>query len=226
MAKKNKIKKNKDIPKIDKHKQYDLSEACKLLPQISTSKFTGSCDMDVILNLKEKHKNVSIRGSIVFTHKFQDDITILAFASKKDQEKAKKAGADYVGLEDMIKKVKDGWMDFDIVIATPEVMPQIAILGKILGPKQLMPNPKSGTVAQDIAKAIKAYKSGKTDFKMDPGKTIKLKFGKCDMSPKQLQENLQKALEEIKSEVNQYGQNIIDKVIIHPTMGQAIKVMV
>lgn len=228
-------KKEKTVktPKVDKHaearalitkKQYSVEEAGELLPKLSTSKFVGSANLDIVLSLKEKHANESIRGSIVFPNQFGGEKKVLVFAEGAQADEAKKAGADFVGMDDLVAKVTEGWMDFDVVIATPAAMPKIARLGKVLGPRQLMPNPKTGTVTANVENAVKMYKSGKMDFKMDAGKTIKLRFAKLDMSPEQITANLRTALDAVKGETKRFGLGVLRKILVSPTMGPGFEV--
>jgi large subunit ribosomal protein L1 len=203
---------------------YTTEEACELLPKLSISNFTGTASLNVILQLKQKHANESIRGSVIFPNQFGEEKKIVVLATPKGQEVAKKAGADHVGLEDLVKKIEGSWTEFDVVIAEPAVMPQIAKLGKILGPRQMMPNPKNTTVTDDLESAVKAFKSGKSNFKMDEGKSIKLSFGKLDMDAMKLAENLETALKAIRSEVKQYGVNVIKEILIYPSMGPSINI--
>lgn len=209
---------------IDKSKTYSIPEAAELISEVSTSKFVGSVDLVVNLNLKEKHANESIRGSIVFPNQFGESKKVLVLAEGEAVKEAEKAGADFVGLDKLIEKIEGGWLDFDVVIAQPAVMPKIAKLGKVLGPRQLMPNPKSGTVTENVSAAVSSYKAGKIDFKMGEDKSIKLKVAKLDMSAEQIEANVETALDAIKNEVKRLGQGLIGKSFIKPTMGPAIKI--
>jgi large subunit ribosomal protein L1 len=212
------------IKELITKKTYSIADAAALLPKISLSSFVGSADLNIILQLKEKQENESVRGSIVFPHQFGESKKILVFAQGLKVKEAKTAGADYVGLEDLVEKIEKGWLDFDVVIAQPSVMVKIAKLGKVLGPKQLMPNPKTGTVTDDIKKAVATYKAGKTDFKMDPGKSIKIKFGKLNMKPDHLAENLKAAIDAVKNETKRLGVNAIKKIYVSPTMGPKLEI--
>jgi large subunit ribosomal protein L1 len=219
VAKAKKVKK----PEIQVKNSYSTAEAAETLAKVSTSKFVGTATVNVVLRLKDKFKNESIRGSVTLPHQFGDSKKVVVFADKGDQEKAKKAGADFVGLEDLIEKVEGGWADFDVAIATPSVMIKIAKLGKVLGPKQLMPNPKTGTVTDNVEKAVESFKSGKMNYKMDAGSCIQVKFGKLDMTPAQLQENLDKILEAIVSDTRKYGVDVINRIYVKPTMGATLR---
>jgi large subunit ribosomal protein L1 len=210
---------------IDKD-TYTPEEAVELLPKISISNFVGSANLDVLLSLKEKQANESIRGSIVFPNQFAEEKVVVVFAEGDKQKEAKEAGADHVGLDELVEKISKGWTDFDVVIAQPATMPKIAKLGKILGPKQLMPNPKTGTVTDNVADTVKNYKAGKMDFKMDEGKSIKLRFGKLDMKKEELLANLNAALDAIKAEAKRLGPDSIRKVYVTPAMGPKLELTI
>ena len=212
------------IIKLITKSKYSIADASELLPKISLSKFNGSCNLDVTLQLKQKQANETVRGSIVFPHQFGEQKKVLVLAQPDKVASALEAGADYAGLEDMVEKIEKGWLDFDVVIATPQVMPKIAKLGKVLGPRQLMPNPKTGTVTDNLDNAIKLYKSGKVDFKMDAGKTIKLRFAKCEMTATDITANLTAALDAIKAETRKLGPTVIKKIMVSPTMGPKLVV--
>lgn len=205
-------------------KKYSVAEAAELLPKVSLSKFAGSANLDVILTLKEKQANESIRGSIVFPNQFGELKTVVVLAEGEKVNEAKAAGADYVGLDEIVAKIDKGWVEFDVVIATPAVMPKIARLGKVLGPRQLMPNPKTGTVTDNVTAAVKSYKAGKIDFKMDAGKTVKVRFGKLDMEPAKLAENLQAAVDAVRNETRKLGPTALRKALVTPTMGPSIAI--
>lgn len=206
-------------------KKYTPAEAIELLPKLSlTDKFVGSANLDVVLKLKEKQANESVRGSIVFPHQFGTEKRVLVLAEGEKVKEAEKAGADFAGLDEFIKKIEGGWFEFDVVIAQPTVMVKIAKLGKVLGPKQLMPNPKTGTVTENIAAAVKMYKAGKVDFKMDAAKTIKLRFGKLDMGSDKLTANFNAALDAVRAETRRLGQGVIGKIYVSPTMGPRLEI--
>lgn len=212
------------IEKLLKKQSYSVAEAAELLPQISLSKFAASCVLNVHLNLKAKQANESVRGSLSFPHSFgaQKQVVVVCEADKEDEAKA--AGAMEAGMDDLVAKIAAGWTDFDVLIATPGAMLKLARLGKILGPKQLMPNPKNGTVTLKVADAVKEYKSGKVDFKMDSGKNIRLRFAKADMTTSQIAENMQAAIDAVVSETKRLGVGVIAFMQVAPTMGPALKI--
>lgn len=209
---------------VDRTKLYSIAEALELLPKISTSKFTGSVELTINFKLNEKQKKEGIRGSIVFPNSFGKDKKILVLTDNANKSKAEAAGADYAGLEDFIKKIESGWDEFDIVIATPSVMPQIAKLGKYLGRKGLMPNPKNQTVTNDLDKVIKMYKSGKKDFKLTESDSIQLTVGKLNMDTKALTENFEAFKKVITGDLKKFGPDSVKTIYMSPTMGPVIKI--
>ncbi len=210
---------------IDKRKKYTLDEALDLLPKISVSKFPGSIELTINLNLSEKQKNGTMKGSVVFPHQFGNTKTILALVEASKENEAKKAGADYVGLDEYIKKIESGWMDFDIVIATPSVMPKIAKLGKYIGKKGLMPNPKNQTVTNDISKVVEMYKKGKTDYKINEQNILHIIFGKLDQDPKELKANFESFKQSLLTIFPRFTKEMIRSIFVKPTMGPSIKLV-
>lgn len=214
----------KETTNFDKNKQYTLDEAATLLPSLSTSKFTGSVDLDVVLKLKDNQKKEVIRGSINMPHSFGEEKKVIVFCEENDVNTALKAGAVKAGLDDLMKELQDGFSDFDIVLATPSVMPKIVKIGKVLGPKGLMPNPKNGTVTTDIEKTISSFKSGRVNFKSAPDQgVIRLRVAKLDMAAEQIKENLLETLKAIFNEAKKLSSNPFKKVSVKPTMGTSIK---
>ncbi|MCA9378823.1 50S ribosomal protein L1 [Candidatus Dojkabacteria bacterium] len=208
---------------LDPTKKYSLAEAAELLPTLSTSKFVGSVDIDIVLNLTEKQKKESVRGSVVFSNRFGKEVTAIVFADEKDSAAALKAGAKAAGLEDLVKKVEDGKIEFDVAIATPAVMPKIARLGKVLGPKGLMPNPANGTVTADIAKAIESFKGGKQNFKMSEQGVIRMRVAKLDMSAEQIAANIMDLLKVVFVAARKLNPQPFKRITLSPTMGKGIK---
>lgn len=206
--------------------EYSLDEAAALIGELSTSKFVGSVDIDIILNVPEKMKQDRVAGSVVFPHQVGDSKTVAVITEGEDQSVAKKAGADQVGFEDLVKKIEEGNIDFDVLIATPSVMPKIAKLGRVLGPRNMMPNPKNDTVTTDLEAAIKSFKAGKTNFKMSDQFAIRCRVGKTDMKPQQLSENIQALLTALKPEVKKLGVQPIKKITLSPTMGKGVRLNV
>lgn len=188
---------NELLKKVDQSKSYSPDEAIKLFSELKDLKFDPSYELHISFQIPKKDQVQPLRGSFVFPHQFGSVAKVLVLAEEEKQADAKKAGADFVGLDDLVKKIESGWGDFDVVIATPKVMPAIAKLGKVLGPKGLMPNPKTGTVTDNLQSAIKTYKSGKVDYKSDDGLNIHVAFGKLSMKPEAVLENLSVVIKEI-----------------------------
>ena len=210
--------------KIDNNKAYSLKDASALVKQVNTTKFDASVDLHVRLGVDPKKADQAIRGTVTLPHGTGKTKRVLVLCTPDKVAEATAAGADYVGLEEFITKIEGGWTDIDVIVATPSVMPKIGKLGKVLGPRNLMPNPKTGTVTPDVEKAVESFKSGKMNYKMDAGNTIQTTFGKLDMTPAQLQENLDKILETIVSDTRKYGVDVIGKIYVKPTMGTTLRV--
>ena len=155
------------VAKFEKEKLYSLTEAVELVKNISYTKFDASVDLNIRLGVDPRKANQMVRGSVTLPHGTGKDIRVLVLCSPDKEEEAKAAGADHVGLDDFVEKIKNGWTDVDVVITTPNVMPKVGALGRILGPRGLMPNPKTGTVTMEVGKAVEAAKAGKIDFKVD-----------------------------------------------------------
>ena len=214
-------KKYKKIAEKKELKVYSLAEAIQKVKKYSYSSFPGSVELHAALKLTKDVEPKSVKGSVSLPHSTESKaVKIAAFTIPADEEKAKKAGADFVGTEEIMKEVKGGKINFDIAIATPEVMPQIAQLGKELGPKGLMPNPKTGTVTTDIEKTIQEYKKGKANFAADEKGVVHMAVGKVDLDDEKLTENIKEALQAIASAVsNKEVAQVIKKAHLAPTMG-------
>jgi len=175
-----------------------VSEAAELVKQTASAKFDESVDLDVRLGVDPRHADQMVRGTVALPHGTGKDVRVLVLASEGKQQEARDAGADHVGLDDMADKIqKQGWTDFDVVIATPDVMAVVGKLGRVLGPRGLMPNPKSGTVTMDLASAIAEVKAGKIDFRVDKSGILHCSIGKASFSAEQLSENAEAFLKEI-----------------------------
>ncbi|MDD4373066.1 MAG: 50S ribosomal protein L1 [Bacteroidales bacterium] len=166
MAKISKQKKEA-LAKFDKSKIYSLTEAVDIVKKITYTKFDASVDLNVRLGVDPRKANQMVRGSVTLPHGTGKTMRVLVLCGPEKEQEAKDAGADFVGLDEYVQKIKDGWTDIDVVITTPNVMPKVGALGRILGPRGLMPNPKTGTVTMEIAKAVQEVKAGKIDFKVD-----------------------------------------------------------
>jgi len=183
-------KKRKEVlAKLDKDKAYPLPEAVKVVKEITTTKFDASVDLDIRLGVDPRKANQMVRGSITLPHGTGKTKKVLVLCTPDKEDEAKAAGADYVGLDEYIQKIKGGWTDIDVVITMPSVMPKVGALGRILGPRGLMPNPKTGTVTMDIARAVNEVKAGKIDFKVDKFGIIHAAIGKVSFTDEQLVEN-------------------------------------
>ena len=177
------------LGKIEPGKVYTLEEASKVLKEISTTKFDASVDLDVRLGVDPKKPNQMVRGVVTLPHGTGKKVRVLALCTPDKEAEAKAAGAEFVGLDDYIEKIKGGWTDIDVIICTPTVMAKVGALGKILGPRGLMPNPKSGTVTLEIGKAVTEVKAGKIDFKVDKYGIVHTSVGKLSFDPEKLVEN-------------------------------------
>ena len=177
------------LEKIDLDKFYSLDEASKLVKEITTTKFDSSVDLAIRLGVDPKNANEMIRGVVSLPHGTGKSLKVLALVSPDKEDEAKKAGADYIGLDEFIDKIKNGWVDVDVIVTMPSVMPKLGPLGKILGPRGLMPNPKTGTVTMDIGKAITDIKGGKIDFKVDKTGIIHASVGKVSFTADKIKDN-------------------------------------
>ena len=185
------------MEKLDLDKLYSLEQASELVKDITTSKFDASVDLAIRLGVDPKNANEMIRGVVSLPHGTGKSLKLLAIVSSDKEEEAKKAGADYVGLDEYIDKIKNGWVDVDVIVTTPSIMPKLGPLGKVLGPRSLMPNPKTGTVTTDIGKAIKDIKGGKIDFKVDKTGIIHASVGKVSFTPEKIKDNANELIKTI-----------------------------
>ena len=177
------------LAKIEAGKAYSLKEASALVKEITYTKFDASLDIDVRLGVDPRKANQMVRGVVSLPHGTGKQVRVLGLCTPDQEEAAKAAGADYVGLDDYIEKIKGGWTDIDVIITMPAIMGKIGALGRVLGPRGLMPNPKSGTVTPDVAKAVKEVKQGKIDFKVDKNGIVHASIGKVSFTPEQIRDN-------------------------------------
>ena len=175
---------------IDPDMEYTIEEACDLIKQTKTANFDESVDLDLRLGVDPRHADQMVRGTVSLPHGTGKSVRVLALVNEAKQEEAKEAGADFVGLEEYIEKIEEGWADIDVIIATPDVMGKIGKLGRHLGPRGLMPNPKSGTVTMDVADAVKEFKQGKIDFRVDKQGILHTSIGKASFDASDIRENL------------------------------------
>ncbi|MGS2763629.1 50S ribosomal protein L1 [Sinomicrobium sp. M5D2P9] len=183
-------KKQKEaLSKIDRNKLYSVNEASALVKEITNVKFDASVDIAVRLGVDPRKANQMVRGVVTLPHGTGKDVKVLALVTPDKEAEAKEAGADYVGLDEYLQKIKDGWTDVDVIITMPSVMGKLGPLGRILGPRGLMPNPKTGTVTMDVAKAVSEVKAGKIDFKVDKTGIVHAAIGKASFTPDKLAGN-------------------------------------
>ena len=185
------------LAKVEPHKAYKLSEAASLLKEITFTKFDASVDVDVRLGVDPRKANQMVRGVVTLPHGTGKTVRVLVLCTPEKEAEAQAAGADYVGLDEYVDKIKAGWTDVDVIICTPNVMGKVGALGRILGPRGLMPNPKTGTVTMDIAKAVTEVKAGKIDFKVDKYGIIHTSVGKVSFTPEQIVDNAKEVVNTI-----------------------------
>ena len=185
------------LAKVEPHKAYKLSEAASLLKEITFTKFDASVDVDVRLGVDPRQANQMVRGVVTLPHGTGKTVRVLVLCTPEKEAEAQAAGADYVGLDEYVDKIKAGWTDVDVIICTPNVMGKVGALGRILGPRGLMPNPKTGTVTMDIAKAVSEVKAGKIDFKVDKYGIIHTSVGKVSFTPEQIVDNAKEVINTI-----------------------------
>ena len=183
--------------KCDSHKLYPLAEACQVVKDITFTKFDATVELSANLGVDPRKANQMIRGVVTLPNGTGKVVRVLALCTPDKENEAKEAGADYVGLDDYIEKIKGGWTDVDVIVCTPSVMAKVGALGKVLGPRGLMPNPKTGTVTMEIGAAVKASKAGKIDFKVDKTGIVHTGIGKASFSAQQLYENAAEVLNAI-----------------------------
>lgn len=186
-----KLTKNRKVAlsKIEAGKAYAIDDAAKLVKEITTTKFDASVDMDIRLGVDPKKANQMVRGVVTLPNGTGKNVRVLVLCTPDKEKEAKEAGADYYGLDEYVEKIKNGWTDVDVIITMPTIMAKIGALGRVLGPRGLMPNPKSGTVTMDIAKAVTEVKAGKIDFKVDKFGIIHASIGKVSFAPEAIVDN-------------------------------------
>lgn len=188
-------KKKEAIAKIDSEKLYSIKDAVSTIKEVSTTKFDATVDIAVRLGVDPRKANQMVRGTVTLPHGTGKDTKVLVLCTPDKEEEAKEAGADFVGLDEYVDKIKGGWTDVDVIITMPSVMGKVGALGRILGPRGLMPNPKTGTVTMDIARAVKEVKSGKIDFKVDKYGIVHASVGKASFDADKLYDNTQELLQ-------------------------------
>ncbi len=215
---------NNNFEKLNREKEYSLEEAVVLLTTINPPKFDESVELAINLGVDPKHADQIVRGMVALPNGIGKDVKVLVFAKDNLAEDAEKAGADFVGADDMVEKVKGGWTDIDVVIAAPDMMAEVGKLGKILGPRGLMPNPKTGTVTTDIAKAVTEMKAGKIEFRVEKNGIIHNSIGKISFSKEEIVENARVFIDAIlKAKPQAAKGTYVKKITITSTMGLGIK---
>ena len=204
---------------------YTVAEAAALVKEITTTKFDASVDVDVRLGVDPRKANQMVRGVVSLPHGTGKQVRVLALCTADQEAAAKEAGADYVGLDEYIEKIKGGWTDIDVIITQPQIMGKIGALGRVLGPRGLMPNPKSGTVTMDVAKAVKEVKQGKIDFKVDKFGIVHTSIGKVSFTPEAIAQNAHEFIQTlIKLKPAVSKGTYIKSIYLSSTMSQGIKV--
>ncbi|MFY9419023.1 MAG: 50S ribosomal protein L1 [Bacteroidales bacterium] len=213
------------LAKYDKNALYNLADAMKIVKEITYTNFDASVDLDIVLGVDPRKSDQMVRGTVMLPHGTGKNVRVLVLCGPDKENEAKEAGADYVGLEEYIDKIKSGWTDVDVIICTPDVMPKIGPLGKILGPRGLMPNPKTGTVTMDVGKAVTAAKSGKVDFKVDKYGIIHSPVGKVSFDPEKLVENAKELISTVmKLKPPAAKGTYIKKITASSTMSPSVKI--
>ena len=215
---------NNNFKKVDRDKSYSVEEAAEILRGFESSKFDESVDLAINLGVDPKHADQLVRGTVALPNGVGKDVKVLVFARDDMADAAKSAGADYVGAEDMVEKVKGGWTDVDVVIAAPDMMAEVGKLGKVLGPRGLMPNPKIGTVTRDIAKAVSEVKAGRIEFRVEKNGIVHNGVGKVSFSKDAIVENIKVFVGAIVKAKPQAVKGVyMKKITVSTTMGPGLK---
>jgi large subunit ribosomal protein L1 len=221
-----KLTKNRKLAleKLDKDKQYTVAEAAGLVKEMTSTKFDSSVDIDVRLGVDPRKANQMVRGVVTLPHGTGKDVKVLVLCTPEKEDEAKEAGANYVGLDDYIEKIEKGWTDMDVIITMPPVMAKIGKLGRVLGPRGLMPNPKSGTVTMEIGKAVSDVKMGKIDFKVDKYGIIHTSIGKVSFTAEKIAENAREFMNTIiKLKPSSAKGTYIKSIYLSSTMSPGVK---
>ena len=211
---------------VDRSIQYDPADAISTVKKLATAKFDETIEVHIKTGCDGRHADQQIRGAVVLPHGTGKKVRVLVFAKDAKAEEAKAAGADFVGAEDLIPKIQnEGWLDFDVVVATPDMMGVVGRLGRVLGPKGLMPNPKAGTVTMDVTKAVNDIKAGKIEYRLDKSNIIHVPIGKASFTEEQLSDNFQTLIGAIaKARPSTLKGQYLKSVVIAPTMGPGVKI--
>ncbi|MFQ5587894.1 MAG: 50S ribosomal protein L1 [Nitrospiria bacterium] len=215
---------NAEVQKVETG-LYSLKEGCALVKEVHYAKFDGSVDLAIRLGVDPRHSDQMVRGSVLLPHGTGRTVRILVFAKGEKEKEALDAGADFVGVDDMLEKINSGWLEFDRVIATPDLMGVVGRLGRVLGPRGLMPNPKTGTVTFDIAKTVNEIKKGKVEYRVEKAGIIHVSVGRVSFAPEQLYENALAVFDSIVRQKPAAAKGkYIRSVVISPTMGPGITI--
>jgi large subunit ribosomal protein L1 len=211
--------------KIDREKKYDMDEALELLPQVTFAKFDETVELALRLGVDPRHADQMVRGSVPLPNGLGKTVKVLVFAKGQKEKEAEEAGADFIGAEDMIEKIQKGWLDFDKAIATPDMMGAVSKLGKILGPRGLMPNPKVGTVTFEIGKTVKEMKAGRVEFRVDKAGNLHIPVGKIGFGKEKIIENINSLIDAVvRSKPQSSKGTYIKGIAVCTTMSPGIKV--
>ena len=211
----------------DKQTQYDRDEAVAIVKKLATAKFDETIEAHIRTGCDGRHADQQIRGAVVLPHGTGKQVRVLVFAKNAKAEEAQAAGAEFVGAEELVPKIQGGWFDFDVVVATPDMMGVVGRLGRVLGPKGLMPNPKAGTVTMDVTKAIKEIKAGKIEYRLDKTNIIHVPVGKASFTEEQLADNFQTLMDAInKAKPSTVKGAYLKSVTLTSTMGPGVKLNV
>lgn len=210
--------------KVDREKQYDIKDAVPLLKSLQAAKFDETVELSANLGVDPRHADQQVRGTVVLPHGTGRAVRVLVLARGEKEREAKEAGADFVGADEYLPKLREGWLEVDVIIATPDLMGEVGKLGKTLGPKGLMPNPKSGTVTFDVTKAVRESKAGKVEYRVDKGSNIHVPVGKMSFDEHKLLENITALVTELmRSKPSSSKGKYLKSLSISPTMGPAIR---
>ncbi len=214
------------LEKVDREKEYGLKEAVSLVKEIDYANFDASIEISYRLGVNPKHADQQLRGSLVLPNGTGNTQTVIVFAKGEAAEAAREAGADFVGEEDLVEKIEGGWLDFDVVVASPDMMAQVGRLGRVLGPKGLMPNPKTGTVTPDVAKAVSDIKAGQVAYRVDNQSNLHVLVGKVSFSEEELMENIRAVHNEVIEvrPASVSGSNYIKSLTVASTFGPGVKI--
>ncbi len=215
----------KVLDKVDRNQRYQLEDSLKLVKETARAKFDETVDIAIRLGVDPRQADQNIRGTVALPHGMGKTVRVLAFAKGEKEREAQEAGADFIGSDELIKKITEGWLDFDKAVATPDMMAAVGRIGKILGPRGLMPNPKTGTVSLDIGKAVREIKAGKLEFRVDKAGIVHVPVGRASFSAEQLIDNARMVLLTIlRAKPASAKGNYVKGVTIATTMGPGIKI--